>query len=92
MPVYILHFSKRYHRARHYVGYTEKPERRLNEHLNGYSSGSPLVKAVIAAGIDVTVAAIFSEEGRDFEKKIKRSKNTPKFCPICQELKKSKGG
>lgn len=79
--VYLLHFSRPYHHAKHYVGYTQDLEQRYMTHLMGM--GSPLVKAVVNAGIEVQVAKIFVGD-RYLERAIKDRKNTPQICPICQ--------
>lgn len=90
MAVYILHFGKpiggesKRGKAQHYVGTTGDFERRKGEHLNGRSSGSPLVKAAIEKGVEVEVAEVWQGEGRNFEKKIKAHKRTKDFCPICK--------
>lgn len=85
--VYILHFNPPLHHAGHYVGYTEDTERRLREHLEK-RTGSPLVRAALAAGCEVTVAVVL-EGDRELERKIKASKNTGRYCPVCKgECKK----
>lgn len=81
--VYILHFSRAFHHARHYVGFTEKPEQRLGEHAKGSAKSSKLMQAVIKAGITFTVARVFPDADRHFERKIKNSHRTARFCPIC---------
>src|SRR3954452_8463461 len=53
--VYVLHFEPAYHHARHYIGWAVSVEPRLAEHMAG--SGSPLVRAAIAAGVRVELAA-----------------------------------
>ncbi|HEC61407.1 MAG TPA: endonuclease [bacterium] len=49
MTVYLIHFSKPYYHARHYLGYTDNLPNRLARHRAG--NGSPLVAAVTRAGI-----------------------------------------
>lgn len=72
--------------AQHYIGYTKDTERRFNEHFNLRQNGNALVKAVIQAGIKV-LFHVWDKEGREFEQKIKRSKNAKRFCPICNANK-----
>jgi hypothetical protein len=91
MTVYILHFESNLHRAKHYVGYTKEDtiERRMHEHRSGH--GSPLVKAVLAAGIEIQIARVWDNEHggtRELEHKIKNSHHTNNFCPICCGLKR----
>lgn len=82
--IYILHFVEKYHHAQHYVGYTKNPIRRFEEHFNVNlkSKGSPLIKAVLRAGIEIKIALVKSGTRKD-ERRIKKFKNTKKFCPIC---------
>lgn len=87
MAVYILHFDPPYLHARHYVGFSEDVPGRFDTHSRG--RGSPLVKAALRSGSTVTVAHVWEEGDRTFERKIKNAKSTPRFCPIC---KNSKGG
>ena len=87
MAVYILHFSGKLYHARHYVGFTDDFKRREKEHMNGHACGSPLVAAAKAAGLTVTVAKGYQDGGRELERKIKRGKNTSKYCPLCRAEK-----
>jgi hypothetical protein len=103
MTVYLLHFNKPYgdkHKVQHYLGYTARDtiEPRMKEHLHGH--GNPLVKAVLAAGIEVQVAKVWlptldengnpaKESTRWFEKKLKHAKNLRRVCPICMLERKN---
>jgi hypothetical protein len=84
--IYVLHFERPYHHARHYVGFAEHDvENRVREQLT--STGrrpSPLVRAVVAAGIGVVLAAVI-EGTREDERKIKRGAKTSSVCPHCRE-------
>lgn len=82
--LYLLHFSRPLHHARHYLGYTgaDDVQARIDRHIAG--RGSPLLRAVIAAGIDVTLA--MSMDGtRDDERRIKKRKNLARMCPTCAQ-------
>jgi len=83
MAVYVLHFDPPYRHARHYIGFTveKTPDRRLWQHLNG--RGSPLVKAAVAAGCEVRVAAFWRSGTRTFERWLKRRADVYKWCPCC---------
>jgi len=81
--VYLLHFGTPHKHAKHYVGYTDDLDARLQDHLKG--RGSPLIKAVVATGNTVVVARTW-EGDRNFERSIKNQKNTPRYCPICQGI------
>ncbi len=53
--IYLLHFERFYHHARHYLGYTEDLEARVAADRAG--RGSPLVAAAVRDGIGFCVAA-----------------------------------
>jgi hypothetical protein len=79
--VYLLHFERSYRHARHYIGFTQNLEQRLEEHRGG--RGSPLIAAAIADGIDFELAAIW-EGDRYAERRLHRQKNArARLCPIC---------
>ena len=79
--VYLLHFSEKFHHARHYIGYAERNlDKRIKQHLTG--QGSKLTKAVVAAGIELHLAQVW-EGTRTFERQLKNRKNAPRLCPIC---------
>lgn len=80
MPTYLIHFDENFKHARHYSGYTLDLEKRLNEHRAG--RGAKLLKAVNGAGIGWRVVRVWLD-GRGREKFIKRCKNNPRFCPVC---------
>jgi len=53
--IYLLHFERSYHHARHYLGYTEDLQARVTAHRAG--RGSPLVAVALRDGIGFCVAA-----------------------------------
>lgn len=68
--------------ARHYLGWTEGDvDDRLAVHLSG--QGSPLVRAVVAAGIEVELARTWTEADRHFERQLKKRREAPRLCPVC---------
>jgi predicted GIY-YIG superfamily endonuclease len=80
MPVYLLHFERRYKHAGHYLGYTHDLEARIRAHRLG--QGARLMEVIAQAGIPFVVARTW-EGGRDVEMALKTWKNGPKLCPIC---------
>ena len=82
--VYVLHFDPPYKHARHYIGWTEGDDitARLQVHLRG--RGSPLVRAAVAAGVQVQLAATYPGT-RYLERRLKRWHKTGQFCAICRE-------
>jgi transposase len=86
--IYILHFDSPYFHARHYVGYCTDGtlEERLARHRSG--QGSRLMLAIELAGIGFTVALTHAGD-RHFERRLKRAKNTARFCPLCPKQRKA---
>lgn len=79
--VYVLHLTPPYRHARHYVGWTAGDvAERIAAHLEG--RGSPLIRAAIAAGADVQLAATIAGS-RGLERRLKRWHKTAQFCPTC---------
>src|SRR3954467_13682584 len=80
--VYVLHFEPAYKHAQHYVGWTEGDVcDRVAVHLQG--RGSPLVKAAVAAGVDVQLAATY-EGTRYLERRLKSWHNTGRCWGVCR--------
>ena len=84
--VYLICFDRKYHHARHYLGFCEDGnlEKRMDAHMMG--SGSKLLRAVVEAGIGWKVVQLW-EGDRSFERKLKRRKNSGKLCPCCRGRK-----
>lgn len=89
--IYVLHFDPPYtapigdtgrtKTAGHYVGSTTGDVlERVEQHIAG--TGSPLVRAAVAAGSTVTIAATMPG-GRNAERRIKRTHHRERWCPIC---------
>ncbi len=90
--VYLIHFdrpigdlSNPRGQARHYLGYTENLEARLEAHRSG--NGSRLMEVIAEARISWTVARTW-EGGRSLERKLKNQHNGPRLCPICCSARK----
>jgi predicted GIY-YIG superfamily endonuclease len=81
--VYLLHFSRPYYHARHYIGFSTNLESRLRDHLGG--RGSPLVAAAVKSGIEIFVARTWDNASTTFERRLHRRKHdyTKRSCPIC---------
>jgi len=80
--VYLLHFQRPFHHARHYMGMASKVDIRLRRHALG--SGSKLLKAVHRAGIRWELVATW-EGGFSEEIAFKLQHNGPRFCPVCRQ-------
>jgi hypothetical protein len=79
--VYLICFERPYRHARHYLGWTNDLEHRMEKHLRG--QGSPLIRAAIGVGIAVTLARVWPDADRNFESRLKRRKEGPRLCPRC---------
>lgn len=86
--VYLLHFDRPYKHARHYLGYTDDLDQRIEAHRNG--NGARLVEVVMQAGIGFTVARTWDGD-RDLERRLKNQHNGPRLCPICNKGARRKG-
>jgi hypothetical protein len=80
---YLLHFDRPYRHARNYIGWAEtgRLEARLGEHRAG--SGARLLAVVAAAGTDWTVARIWKDTDRYFERLLKVRRRATRLCPVC---------
>lgn len=80
MTVYLLHFAEPYKHAKHYMGFTEDLDARLDHHRAG--TGSRLMEVITKAGIGFEVARTWPGD-RKLERKLKNRKDAPKLCPVC---------
>lgn len=89
MTVYLLHFEEPIGdlnnprgQARHYLGYTDDLEQRLQAHRAG--NGSAIMAEVARLGIEWQLARTWNG-ARDLERRLKNQHNGPRLCPLCQE-------
>jgi len=97
--VYLLHFTPRFKHAGHYVGYADDISERVYKHEFGQSRAK-LIEAAEAAGVQFTLARVWENEDRNFERKLKGRKlledgtkthhtgSLARLCPICKKEKK----
>lgn len=90
MAVYLLHSTvalQRYNGTlvRHYLGCTAKDriDERLLEHTNGRSR-VPIVKAFLEKGGVLQLGNLWTEEGYDFEQRLKRAGHLARHCYACR--------
>lgn len=84
--VYLIHFDEKLAHAQHYLGFSIRTDigKRIKEHQGkGRSKGAKIMAAVNAAKIGWSVVRIWENADRNFERLLKKRKNTSKFCPIC---------
>jgi len=82
--VYLIHFDHPYQHARHYIGYSDDVDLRLERHRNG--RGSPLLRSVAAAGIGFSLVRLWPNVSRDFERRLKKRKKARLLCPVCNPI------
>lgn len=87
--VYLIHFTKKFKHAKHYIGAVNGGEIELNKRLFHHrrGTGSKLLRAVSKEGINWYVSRTW-EGGFDLEKQLKSLKNSKSLCPVCNKKKK----
>jgi hypothetical protein len=89
--IYLIHFSRPFKHARHYIGWTLDVDRRVGqEHMNGHARSNPLVKAALADGINLTLAKVWEGKTKNDERRLKNRGGASRCCPICQEEVRAK--
>lgn len=83
--VYILHFNQAYKHARHYIGYTEQPVRRIAHHRAG--TGARLTQVLKEHGIGFVVARVWVGD-KTLERKLHK-RGGSRLCPVCNPTYKS---
>src|SRR5262249_28135431 len=78
--VYLIHFNRSYHHAKHYLGYSENLDKRITDHLCG--QGARLMEVVTEAKIEWKVVRTWKGD-RKLERRLKNHKNALRLCPIC---------
>ncbi|HEY9690575.1 MAG TPA: GIY-YIG nuclease family protein [Oculatellaceae cyanobacterium] len=89
MTVYLLHFNQPINSTRpaqHYLGYTKDLDQRIRQHRLG--TGSRLCQVAKERGIKFKLVEVWKGD-RTLERLLKRQKNSPRFCPICQPQKQN---
>lgn len=82
--VYILHFNRPHHHARHYTGCCTDLYGRMERHAHG--QGACLTKALLGLGIGWTLGGLYcvsADTMRKVERRIKNNKNAARFCELC---------
>jgi hypothetical protein len=80
MAVYLIHFDRPYKHSRHYLGFADNVDARLERHRAGH--GSRLMEVITNAGITWQLARTWTGD-RKFERRLKNRKESPALCPIC---------
>jgi predicted GIY-YIG superfamily endonuclease len=80
--VYLLHLDPAYLHARHYLGWTQDLEARLQAHREG--RGARLMEVQKQAGGSFRLARTWPGD-RDRERAIKDGHDAPRLCPECSD-------
>ena len=80
--VYLIHFDQPYRHARHYLGFSNDPIKRLDAHRA--SRGARLMQVVNAAGITWQCVRTWNGSRQD-ERRLKKYKAARLLCPLCSE-------
>ncbi len=80
MIIYLLHFHRPIHHARHYLGITSDLAGRLATHAAG--QGARLMAVVKERGIGWTLARTWAGTRKD-ERRLKDRNDMPRVCPLC---------
>jgi len=80
--LYLLHFSKPFKHARHYLGFTKFADAETRVLQHQFGQGSNLTKAVCKSGIELYLA--WQGQGtRADERRLKTCSHVSRWCPIC---------
>lgn len=82
--VYLLHFDPSYKHARHYLGFANRLDARVEHHRRG--TGANLTKHATRAGCEQKLARVWSNASRKDERKLKNGRHHSRLCPICHPV------
>lgn len=85
MWLYLIHFEEPLSHAKHYLGMSNKLQRRLYDHARG--QGARIMQVLHEKDIHWTLAALYVPKGpkQNIEILAKRMKKSPRYCPICNK-------
>lgn len=78
---YLLHFLAPLAHAKHYCGWTQNLEQRIEQHRKGQSSR--IMEVLHERNIGFEVAKTWSNTTRKFERRLKSQGGLSRHCPIC---------
>ena len=80
--IYLIHFDRPLHHARHYLGYCADGELQVRLIRHRAGRGARLLAVLRGLGIGWRVVRTF-EGDRHFERKLKNRRNARYLCPVC---------
>lgn len=79
--VYLLHLDSPLGHSRHYMGFSTNVPQRLDRHRLG--RGARMLAAAREAGIGFRLVRSWGNVSPSFERRLKRRKEGPRLCPVC---------
>lgn len=79
--VYLLHFSRPFRHAKHYLGWARRIPGRVAHHRNG--TGANLTARAVAEGIELLLVRIWEGADRAQERSLKNAGAATDRCPLC---------
>lgn len=85
--IYLLHFSRPYKHAKHYLGAVDGGADELTKRLDAHNrgAGARLTAVVRAAGVNLILARTWDNVPRGTERKLKKQGGASRLCPICKK-------
>lgn len=87
--VYLLHFDPAFRHAKHYLGFSNYLNARIEHHRNG--TGANLTKHASKAGSELIVARVWNNATRATERQLKHAGHHSRLCPICNPKAENRG-
>src|SRR5437867_3484168 len=81
--VYIIHLDTKMSHAQHYCGYADDIAARVARHQAG--RGARMLQVARERGIKFTLALTLPGWTRSQERMLKRRKQAPHYCPLCNQ-------
>jgi len=85
--VYLIHFDKKFHHARHYIGWSKEyplnKGGRLEAHKKG--NGAKILRALVQRNIGFRIVQIWHDQDGFYERKLKNYKKASTFCWKCKK-------
>lgn len=86
--VYLIHFDRPLHHASHYIGYSKNKltfKNRIDHHRRG--TGAKILRELNRLKIGWEVVRVWKDKDGNFERLLKKSKNSKRYCPTCKTKK-----
>src|SRR5437667_8365046 len=82
--VYLIHLHTSYKHAKHYLGFSENVQGRVQQRLRG--NGARFMEVIAKQGISWHVSRVW-DGGRELEAALKTWNNSARLCPTCLQEK-----